>query len=62
MLHTAGLKIDGNPRKLFATIQRVGHTLAGKVKGVGSRSFSRKEDIPRWWKSKSRGADGTDGY
>lgn len=56
LLHTAGLKIPGGPGdKVFSLIQRIGH-LAGNL----GRSFSREEDIPKWWTSKSRGADGTD--
>lgn len=56
MLHTAGLKINANPGdKVFAFIQRIGH-LAGNM----GRSWSREEDIPEWWVSKSRGADDTE--
>mmetsp|Transcript_11453 Transcript_11453/g.14921 ORF Transcript_11453/g.14921 Transcript_11453/m.14921 type:complete len:255 (+) Transcript_11453:207-971(+) len=58
MLHTAGLKLNANPGdKVFAFIQRVGHF----VGGLG-RSWSREEDIPEWWTSKSRGADETDQF
>lgn len=56
MLHTAGLKLNANPGdKIFSLIQRLGHA-AGNL----GRSWSRDEDIPKWWISKSRGADGTD--
>ena len=55
MLHIAGLKLSGNPGdKVFALVQRLGH-----LAGLG-RSWSRKKDIPDWWISKSRGADGND--
>ena len=58
MLHTAGLKIPASPGdKVFAFIQRAGH-VAG---GLG-RSWSRKADIPKWWTSKSKGADETEQY
>lgn len=55
LLHTAGLELPatpGNPK--LRALQRLGHLL-----GQG-RSFSREEDIPAWWTSTSRGADGTD--
>mmetsp|Transcript_4454 Transcript_4454/g.5162 ORF Transcript_4454/g.5162 Transcript_4454/m.5162 type:complete len:257 (-) Transcript_4454:276-1046(-) len=56
LLHTAGLKIPGGPGdKLFALIQRVGHLVGGM-----GRSWSKEEEIPNWWTSKSRGADDTD--
>jgi hypothetical protein len=56
LLHTAGVQLSASPGdKVFAFIQRMGH-LAG---GMG-RSWSKKKDIPTWWISKSRGADGTD--
>lgn len=56
MLHTAGIKLSANPGdKIFALIQRLGH-LAGNL----GRSWSREEEIPKWWISKSRGADATD--
>jgi len=58
MLHTAGLKIPASPGdKVFSFIQRAGH-VAG---GLG-RSWSRKADIPKWWTSKSKGADETEQY
>lgn len=60
LLHVAGLKLPAVPGIIFATIQRLGHALAGKVAGVGGRSWSREGDIPSWWVSKSRGADDTD--
>mmetsp|Transcript_876 Transcript_876/g.2044 ORF Transcript_876/g.2044 Transcript_876/m.2044 type:complete len:254 (-) Transcript_876:2364-3125(-) len=56
MLHTAGLKLSANPGdKIFAFIQRIGH-LAGNL----GRSWSEEDEIPKWWISKSRGADATD--
>ena len=56
MLHTAGLQLNANPgSKGFRFIQRLGHILGGR-----GRSWSREEDIPSWWISKSRGADPTD--
>ena len=56
MLHTAGLKISASPGdKVFAFIQRLGH-LAGNM----GRSWSREDEIPKWWVSKSRGADDTE--
>ena len=56
LLHTAGLKLNANPGdKSFSLIQRIGHLLGGR-----GRSWSREEEIPTWWKSKSRGADPTD--
>lgn len=56
LLHTAGLKISANPGDVvFGLIQRLGHAMGGR-----GRSWSREEDIPKWWKSKSRGAGGTD--
>ena len=56
MLHTAGLKLNANPGDtVFALIQRLGH-LAGNL----GRSWSREDDIPKWWISKSRGADATE--
>ena len=56
MLHTAGVKLPGGPgSKTFRIMQRLGHLL-----NTGGRSFSEESDIPRWWTSKSRGADPTD--
>jgi hypothetical protein len=58
MLHAAGLKIPAQPgNKVFAFIQRLAH-LAGNL----GRSWSKEEDIPKWWISKSRGADANDIY
>ena len=58
LLHHAGLKLNANPgSKSFQLLQRLGHLLGGR-----GRSWSRENDIPSWWKSKSRGADGTDVY
>lgn len=56
LFHTAGLKLPAGPGNPFLRfLQRLGHTLDN-----GGRSFSREEDIPSWWTSKSRGADPTD--
>ena len=58
LLHNVGLKIPASPGdKLFQFIQRVGHW-----RGNLGRSWSKEEDIPKWWSSKSRGADGTDEF
>eukprot|EP00591_Stephanopyxis_turris_P008629 CAMPEP_0195522040 /NCGR_PEP_ID=MMETSP0794_2-20130614/19924_1 /TAXON_ID=515487 /ORGANISM="Stephanopyxis turris, Strain CCMP 815" /LENGTH=263 /DNA_ID=CAMNT_0040651719 /DNA_START=51 /DNA_END=842 /DNA_ORIENTATION=+ len=56
MLHTAGLELSAQPGDVvFSFIQRLGH-LAGNL----GRSWSKDEDIPKWWVSKSRGADPTE--
>eukprot|EP00586_Coscinodiscus_wailesii_P007360 CAMPEP_0172491244 /NCGR_PEP_ID=MMETSP1066-20121228/21977_1 /TAXON_ID=671091 /ORGANISM="Coscinodiscus wailesii, Strain CCMP2513" /LENGTH=247 /DNA_ID=CAMNT_0013260183 /DNA_START=102 /DNA_END=845 /DNA_ORIENTATION=+ len=57
LLHVAGLKLSASPGDtVFALIQRLVHAL-----GIGGgRFWSREEDIPSWWVSKSRGADGTE--
>eukprot|EP00529_Nitzschia_sp_RCC80_P030606 CAMPEP_0113487012 /NCGR_PEP_ID=MMETSP0014_2-20120614/25292_1 /TAXON_ID=2857 /ORGANISM="Nitzschia sp." /LENGTH=292 /DNA_ID=CAMNT_0000380701 /DNA_START=78 /DNA_END=956 /DNA_ORIENTATION=+ /assembly_acc=CAM_ASM_000159 len=56
LLHTAGLKLNASPGDVvFGFIQRLGHLLGGR-----GRSWSEDEDIPAWWTSKSRGADGTE--
>lgn len=56
LLHTAGLKLEASPGSLvFRLIQRLGHALGGR-----GRSWSREDDIPSWWVSKSRGADDSD--
>lgn len=53
MLHTAGLELNANPGdKVFSVIQRIGH-LAGNM----GRSWSKEDEIPKWWTSESRGAD-----
>lgn len=58
MLHTAGLKLNASPGdKVFGLIQRLGHFVGGR-----GRSWSEKDDIPSWWTSSSRGADGTDQF
>jgi hypothetical protein len=55
LLHTAGINIPGGPGDWkLRILQRLGH-LAGN-----GRSWSREEDIPKWWTSKSRGGDPTD--
>ena len=56
MLHTAGLKLNASPGdKVFGFIQRIGHVVGGM-----GRSWSREEEIPKWWTDKSRGADAND--
>ena len=56
LFHTAGLKLPATPGNLLLRFaQRFGH-----FTGSGGRSFSKEEDIPAWWVSKSRGADDTD--
>jgi hypothetical protein len=58
LLHTAGLKLAANPGDaVFGAIQRIGHFLGGR-----GRSWSKEEDIPKWWVSRSRGADDTDDW
>lgn len=59
LLHTAGLKLAANPGDaVFGAIQRIGHFLGGR-----GRSWSKEEDIPKWWRvSNSRGADDTDDW
>ena len=58
LLHTAGLKLSANPGDaVFGAIQRIGHFLGGR-----GRSWSKEEDIPKWWVSNSRGADDTDDW
>ncbi|GFH55689.1 hypothetical protein CTEN210_12165 [Chaetoceros tenuissimus] len=56
LLHTAGLKLKASPGDaVFGFIQRFGHVVGGM-----GRSWSRKKDLPKWWVSPSRGADGTE--
>lgn len=56
LLHTAGIKLPGSPGSpLLRVLQRLGHLL-----GNGGRSFSREDEIPSWWTSRSRGADPSD--
>jgi len=56
LLKAAGLNAGGPPGDAwFRLQQRLGHL----VGGLG-RSWSVEEEIPSWWKSKSRGADPTD--
>ena len=56
LMHGAGLDLPGSPGSLLlSAAQRLGH-IAGNV----GRAFSKEEDIPSWWTSKSRGADSTD--
>jgi hypothetical protein len=56
MLHTAGLELNASPGDtVFTLLQRLGH-LAGNM----GRSWSREDEIPKWWISKSRGADDTE--
>ena len=45
MLHTAGLKLSAAPGDaVFSLIQRIGHMVGGQ-----GRSWSKEEDIPKWW-------------
>jgi hypothetical protein len=57
LLKGAGVNISGasvgNP--VFRAVQRLGHAIGGL-----GRNWSVEEEIPSWWKSKSRGADPTD--
>lgn len=56
LLHAAGLKLSASPGdKIFQFVQRLGHA-SGRL----GRTWSKESDIPAWWLSKSRGADGTD--
>ncbi|KAL7548240.1 hypothetical protein ACHAWF_011531 [Thalassiosira exigua] len=56
LLHTAGLKLSASVGSAsFRLVQRLGHLLGGR-----GRSWSKEDEIPRWWSSTSRGADGTD--
>lgn len=56
LLHTAGIRLPGSPGSTrLRLFQRIGHLF-----GNSGRSFSQEEDIPSWWKSKSRGADPND--
>eukprot|EP01083_Nonionella_stella_P066351 174680_1 len=56
LLHNAGLKIPASPGdKVLQFLQRLGH-----LKGDMGRCWSRESDIPKWWVSKSRGADDTE--
>lgn len=56
LLHHAGLKLNAQPGdKTFGFLQRLGHILGGR-----GRSWSRKPEVPKWWISKSKGADETD--
>lgn len=56
LLHTAGLKLSAAPGDaVFSFIQRVGHFVGGQ-----GRSWTKEEDIPKWWVSSSRGADATE--
>lgn len=55
LLHTAGADIPASPGdSKLRILQRVGHFL-----NFG-RSWSREEDVPKWWTSKSRGGDPSD--
>jgi hypothetical protein len=58
LFQTAGLDLPGTPGNfIIRGLQRLGHIL-----GTGGLSFSKDEDIPSWWISKSRGADENDDY
>lgn len=53
LFHTAGINLPAQAGSLtLRLLQRFGHALGGS-----GRSFSKDEDIPAWWTSKSRGAD-----
>lgn len=56
LLHTGGLtSISASPGdKVFNFIQKIGHFMNN------GRSWSKEEDIPKWWISPSRGAEGTE--
>jgi hypothetical protein len=56
LLHGAGLNLPGSPGSLFLSVaQRFGHII-----GTVGRAFSKEEEIPSWWTSKSRGAELSD--
>eukprot|EP00584_Thalassiosira_punctigera_P009058 CAMPEP_0172528930 /NCGR_PEP_ID=MMETSP1067-20121228/3140_1 /TAXON_ID=265564 ORGANISM="Thalassiosira punctigera, Strain Tpunct2005C2" /NCGR_SAMPLE_ID=MMETSP1067 /ASSEMBLY_ACC=CAM_ASM_000444 /LENGTH=261 /DNA_ID=CAMNT_0013312909 /DNA_START=80 /DNA_END=865 /DNA_ORIENTATION=- len=53
LIHTGGVKLSATPGDaVFSFIQRVGHWV-----GNQGRSWSREDEIPKWWISPSRGAD-----
>jgi hypothetical protein len=56
LLETAGISLDNNVgNKGLAFQQKVNRAVNGPA-----QAMSREEDIPKWWKSKARGADATD--
>jgi hypothetical protein len=56
LLHTAGVDLPGQPGSLkLRFLQKFGHSFK-----IAGRSYSKEEDIPAWWTSKSRGADPND--
>eukprot|EP00980_Cylindrotheca_fusiformis_P027229 scaffold19424_cov142-Cylindrotheca_fusiformis.AAC.13 len=58
LLHTAGLKLSASPGDaVFSFIQKASHWFGSEKSG---RSWSREEDIPKWWISPSRGAEDTE--
>lgn len=58
LLHAAGMKLKASPGDpVFSLIQKLGHLFGSENAG---RSFSREGDIPSWWQSPSRGAEGTE--
>ena len=57
LMHSAGMKVDSIAGdKVVAFKQRFNHLVGDNSK----RSWSKPKDIPQWWTSKSRGADGSD--
>lgn len=56
LLETAGVSIDNSVNNPFlSAAQRLGRAI-----NLPAQVFSREEDIPAWWKSKSRGAEPND--
>jgi hypothetical protein len=56
LLKTAGVPVAGGPGSMALRMQQ---RLAHKVNLAG-RAWSRDEDLPKWWTSRSRGADPND--
>jgi hypothetical protein len=58
LLHAAGMRLSASPGDVvFSLIQRVSHLFGTENAG---RSWSRQEDIPKWWVSPSKGAEETE--
>jgi hypothetical protein len=58
LLHAAGIRLSASPGDVvFSLIQRISHLFGTEKTG---RSWSRQEDIPKWWVSPSKGADETE--
>jgi hypothetical protein len=58
LLHAAGMRLSASPGDVvFSLIQRVSHSFGTENAG---RIWSRPEDIPKWWVSPSKGAEGTE--